>query len=480
MTRSFALALLLGMSTTMAADAGLDLVVLVDRSTSMSARRRADALLLHITVDLLVRNAAANRVEHRIAAIGFGSAAAVDIPFTPLRPAAIPTLRRRIDALRHEDRGATDVLAAFAAAESLFRTLGRSPERRRAVVLLTDGVPYVHATNMSAYQTELRDFVRAHFTRSGITVDVLLVGARNDPIWRDAGTSVVLAGRAPDQFLAQAHGVITGLAGTRTTESAPAKTNPAVDTLIVPPYLEVIVFDIFRATPRETVDVFPPGSAVSLRAGVGGVESVRLGDALATLVVPRPAPGEWTIRKSSTGARVRVLSQQFFPRGLLLRPAPTERLRKCDRVPLAYRVVDGSGAPLRILRDYAISVEIALLKPDGTAQAMAVESDPSLDSSVFRSSNTVFCDVAGRYWTDVRITTTDARGHRLDVFRDRWSGFSVAASPLACAKQAAVSPSSHAATTARSASGPSAALTIAAVTTILALVLLVVRRKTKP
>jgi hypothetical protein len=37
------------------------------------------------------------------------------------------------------------------------------------------------------------------------------------------------------------------------------------------------------------------------------------------------------------------------------------------------------------------------------------------------------CELAGRYWTDVRITTVDVNGHRLDVFRDRWSGFSVAA-----------------------------------------------------
>ena len=446
MTRLLALTLLFGLSTTIAADPGLDLIILADRSTSMAHQPRADAPLLLLTVDLLARNATANRIEHRIAVIGFGSAATVDIPFTRVRPATVPALRERIAGLRHEDRGDTDVLAAFTAAKSLFETLGPAPDRRRAIVLVTDGVPYVRGTNMSAYRTALRDFAATHFAQGGVTVDVLLIGARNDSIWQGIGTSVVLAGRGQDQLLAQAHGIITRVAGTRTAESAPAKAHPAVETLIVPPYLEVIVFDIFRATPAERVEVFPPGARVPVRAGVGGVESVRLGDALATLVVPRPAPGEWTIRKSAAGARVRVLSQQFFPRGVLVRPSPTERLRQCERVVLAYRVIDGSGAPLRTLRDYAIAVDLLLAKPDGTTVAVAVEQDASLGASTFRSVNEVFCGIDGRYWTDVRITTVDARGRHLDVFRDRWSGFSVAASPRPCTANEKTAPARNSAT----------------------------------
>jgi hypothetical protein len=154
--------------------------------------------------------------------------------------------------------------------------------------------------------------------------------------------------------------------------------------------------------------------------------SLPVGDVLATLVVPRPAPGEWTIRKSHPGARVRVLSQQFFPRGALLRPAETETLPRCNRVPLAYRVLDGRGDPLQELRDYALSLEVTLAKPDGARSTIAMERDPSLGAGGFRSTHDPLCEIAGRYWTDVRITALDAKGHRLEVFRDRWSGFSVA------------------------------------------------------
>jgi hypothetical protein len=185
------------------------------------------------------------------------------------------------------------------------------------------------------------------------------------------------------------------------------------------------VFDIFRASPAVAVDVFPPGSTTSIRAGVNGVEAVPLGDVLATLVVPRPEPGEWIIRKSRSGARVRILSQQFFPRGILLHPNQGQSPRQCDRVPLVYRVLDGSGRAFEELRDYALALEVTLAKPGGVTRTITMERDSSLGVCGFRSVQDVECDLAGRYWTDVRITT-EANGHRLDVFRDRWSGFSVA------------------------------------------------------
>src|SRR5205814_9663870 len=127
---------------------------------------------------------------------------------------------------------------------------------------------------------------------------------------------------------------------TRIAESSPAKTNPAIDTLVVPPYLEIVVFDIFRAARNASVEIFSPRSSTPIRAGTNGIMSLSVGDVLATLVVPHPAPGEWTIRKSRPDAHVRVLSQQFFPRGALLHPAETDTLRCRTRVPLAYRVLD--------------------------------------------------------------------------------------------------------------------------------------------
>ncbi len=418
-------ALLLLMSTAASAAPGLDLALLIDRSTSMAHRSGNQDVLLRMTLDLLARSAEANRVDHRIAVISFGSAARIDVPFTSVAGDQ-SNLRRSLARLHYEDLGDTNVLEAFVLADRLFRALPADRGRRRAIVLLTDGIPYVRGVNPATYQTNLRTFVTSHLAGQEITIDVLLLDSRKTAMWSELAR-VAPAGSAPDQLLPTAHGVIARLAGTRTVESAPAKRNPAIDTLVVPPYLEVIVFDIFRASRTAAVEIFPPGSTRPIQGGVDGIMSLPVGDVLATLVVPRPAAGEWTIRKSRPDARVRVLSQQFLPRGVLLHPAETETLRRCDGVPLAYRVLDGRGEPLRELREYALSLDVTVARPGGGSSSVTMIREPVLGAGGFRSVHDPVCPLPGRYWTDVRVTAVDAAGHRLEVFRDRWSGFSVGA-----------------------------------------------------
>ncbi|HEV8433875.1 MAG TPA: hypothetical protein VGR95_10720, partial [Thermoanaerobaculia bacterium] len=138
----------------------------------------------------------------------------------------------------------------------------------------------------------------------------------------------------------------------------PAKNEPDIETLVIPPYLEVVVFDVFRGARDATIDIFPPGATTALRPGTGGVESVRFGEVMATVVVPRPPAGEWTIRRSHRRARVRVLSQQFFPRGVLVAPKPGDALRQYDRVTIAYRITDTGGQPLQELAGYTLDADV--------------------------------------------------------------------------------------------------------------------------
>lgn len=425
---AIAIALLLFTSTALLASPGLDVALLIDRSTSMAHRSSHQDVLLRMTLDLLARSGEANRVNHRLAVVEFGSTATIAVPFTFVKRNDA-SLRHRLGTLRYTDRGDTDVLAALQAAEKMFRALGPDPERRQAIVLLTDGVVFVHGIDSNTYRTSLRSYATTHFARQGVTVDVLLLDSRSSAMW-STFSRVTVTGGAPDQILPRAHIVMARLAGTRTAESTPAKTNPAVETLIVPPYLEIIVFDIFRVARNASVEVFAPRSSIPIRAGANGIESLAVGDVLATLVIPHPAAGEWTIRKSRPDAHVRVLSQQFFPRGALLRPAETETPPRCAHVPLAYRVLDGSGRPLQELPDYTLAVELTLANPKGAGRTIAMEREPVLGLSAFRSTEEPTCDVAGRYWTDVRVLALDAKGRRLEVFRDRWSGFSV--SPADC------------------------------------------------
>lgn len=401
---------------------GLDLLVIIDRSASMAHRSRHQDVLLHMTADLLARDGLANRAMHRLAVIGFGSAASVELPFTSIS-GDDDELRRRLSTLRYVDRGETDVLAAFVLGEKLFREIPAGPERRRAIILLTDGFPFVRGVDAIAYRQELRRFVTDHLARNGITIDALVLDGRNKALW-SAFARVSAAGGAPDELLPQAHAVVAHLTGTLTSESVPAKSGTA-ESLILPPYLEVVVFDVFRAARDASVQIFPPGAETPIRTGANGTLSRSVGDVLATVVVPHPPPGEWTIRKSRPDARVRILSEQFFPRGTLLRPRETETLLRCTRVPLAYALLDGHGEPLRELPDHALALQLRLAGPNGSPATVAMKRDPVLGATGFRSTEDPLCNVAGRYWTDVRVTTLDAKGHRREIFRDRWSGFSV-------------------------------------------------------
>jgi hypothetical protein len=218
-------------------------------------------------------------------------------------------------------------------------------------------------------------------------------------------------------------------------ESVRSKTAAGAEHIIVPPYLELIVFDIFRAPSNATVEVYAPGSSEPLRNGDRGVEAVPLGNFLETLAVARPQPGEWIVRKSHPDAHVHVRSQHFFPRGVLLEPALAPAR---SRIRIAYQVLDAADQPLEELRGYPLSLDVILAAPDGRKQAIPMERDSSLGRAAFRTVRDAECVAAGRYWTDVRVTAEDAAGRRLEIFRDRWSGFdAIAGAPLEASAAAA-------------------------------------------
>ena len=152
---------------------------------------------------------------------------------------------------------------------------------------------------------------------------------------------------------------------------------------------------------------------------------MQFGDVLQTLAVSRPAPGEWIIRKSHPDAHVRIRSQQFFPRGVLLEPNRTTAAR--EDMHIVYQVLGDDARPLGELPDYPLSLDVTLAGPDGRKHAMALERDASSGPAAFRTSEDARCTKPGHYWTDVRVHTADAAGNRIEVFRDRWSGFTVTA-----------------------------------------------------
>lgn len=411
-------------STILRADIGLDVIVLVDRSESMASARHLSALFVPMVLDLVARNATANRVDHRIAVIGFGSAARLEVPFVWCNDRELARFRRQFEQ-PSADLGHTNFAAAFTAASRLFDTLPADPERRRSILLFTDGKPYAPSLNANAGRASLHELIATDLGARRIPLTVLLLDGDVNAMWRKLAGRVHVTGREPDQMLARSHAAITELVGTRRVEAVSGAGSEGTDHLTVPPYLEMIVFDVFRGSPDAAVELIPPAvAAAPIGSGSNDGEAIRTGDVMATYVVPRPRPGEWTIRKSHKDARVRIVSQQFFPRGVLIQPAG-ETVRQHDRVQLTYRVLDGARQPLQEVPGYPLSLELAIADPSGVRRRLPMASAADQGLGVFRSIEGLECTLSGRYWTDVKVTTLDSSGRRLDIFHDRWSGFSV-------------------------------------------------------
>src|SRR6202035_3505350 len=251
-----------GMGQTAPAGPGLDLIVLVDRSASMSGgegRAPGDphglrALLLGLALEVVARSAESNRVSHRLGVVSFGSKARVDLPLAEVRRDDLPRLRREVAAIPSGSLGNTDFLAAFAAAAKLLEALSTDAARQRAVLLVTDGVPYVPGVDVAAYRRELRAFVAAHFLGRQTALEILVLPppaaarAADRQLWRElsSGRVAEIADDRGDAFAALDR-ILAGLVGTRIAESRRAAGERRVESLLASSYLHLVVFDIYHA-----------------------------------------------------------------------------------------------------------------------------------------------------------------------------------------------------------------------------------------
>src|ERR1051325_7548399 len=84
-------------SAGMADSAGLDVLLLIDRSGSIGpADRRLENELLDLTLTLLARSARAERVRHRAGVVSFGSTARIDLPMSVIDRSALQGIRSEL------------------------------------------------------------------------------------------------------------------------------------------------------------------------------------------------------------------------------------------------------------------------------------------------------------------------------------------------------------------------------------------------
>ncbi len=421
---------------------GYDFVVIVDQSGSMSGTRgsasdehgvRND--MVKRAFQLLAKDGVLNQVTHRFGVISFGDDASIVLPLSPISPAAVDRLQNKLVAnLDNDNMGFTHFLAAFKAARRMFGAPPLAEPGKRVVLLITDGAPYVKGIRIAEYKKELKQLLETGFPHPDFQVHVV---ALNDPssnywnqyeaFWKELSHNNALKlGKDREIIFRTLSKVVGDIIGT----SSRHVPRDMYDNVVIPPYLESVVFDIFRVDPGVKVDIFSqerPGTPLSAKDK--HVTVTRIGRTIQSVAVKNPQPGSWRIRKSRPNARVDVYTQRFFPRGKLVYPTKDQSLRQFQKIPVKYRVEDGDGKPIRELPGYPLTLELSLVKPDKSRIQMkmrkSLKTAEKPGNGIYETEGEILCNQAGAYKAEIVIATKDLKNRGVTLFRDQWSGFTV-------------------------------------------------------
>lgn len=135
-------------------DVPLDIVLVLDQSGSMAydfdgnstsdnSKRRQYAMKQAVNhfIDQVAQKYDAEKANHRISIVTFGSSASQLIGWTEVGAQGANTLYGKINGLPSNPSGATNIGAGMEEAVSLINNAGSAKERSQVVILFTDGVP---------------------------------------------------------------------------------------------------------------------------------------------------------------------------------------------------------------------------------------------------------------------------------------------------------------------------------------------------
>ncbi|MCI0471870.1 MAG: VWA domain-containing protein, partial [Candidatus Aminicenantes bacterium] len=343
---------------------GFDFIVIVDQSGSMSgfAGKPSDKLgvrndMVKRAFDLVAQNGRLNTKIHRFGVISFGSTIRIDLPLSRITSNTIDSLRERLNqSLIDKNLVYTDFLSAFKAAQNMFLSPPQAEKGNRVILLITDGAPYVDGFYIYKYKDDLKRFIAASFPHPDYKLHVV---ALNDPasnywddyreFWKDLSHNQArkLENNEKEIFNALQEEV------NKILGSTPGEL--VIDNPVLPPYLESVVFDIFRIDPVVTVRIYPannPKEALFPKAP--DVIFVDVGRTIQTITVKKPHPGLWRIEKSDKDAQVNIYMQRILIHGTLLKPNSKLPIKLLEKIMFKYLVEDDDHKLLQEIPGYPL------------------------------------------------------------------------------------------------------------------------------
>ncbi len=459
---------------------GLDLVILVDQSGSMGGLNYGSSDHPAVNDSNELRFEAAKFImdwlgsasltygldlenDFRVALLDFGDTveSRLDPPIITIDPRSDQEWGPKLDELQQQvsaesfgqrNLGNTNQLLAFEHARQIFDAMdaeGLPGNRLRAIIMLTDGIPYVlppvettvqspppssdgaTATPtprtpipLDRYMADLIPYVRDNFPYPEYRI--FIVGMNDSD--RDQWGPVVRywnqvtsnnaqlverneqAGATLQQYLEELRRDMGMGPG-----GFPAECGPQV----IPPYLQLIRFNVHKVNSQDRIGLRVNNVDLNLddpsKATVTGSNSV-----IETIKIPNPEPGFWDI-VCPPDARldpkiyreeVQMVAQLLSPTGQQLQyvPAPIQ---------LKLSGYAGSALPRYADPKYRLDVEARITQPSGEAVIPLVQDEQGIYTAPFTPAE------PGTYRIGITATTQDPNGNPIELLNEDKGEFTV-------------------------------------------------------
>jgi len=373
---------------------------------------------------------------HRMAVVNFGTKTKVDLDWTDIAPQSqeewTPMVRSMKDELSAENLSFTNPKDALSEAGTMFGNLPNlnKGERKKVVILLTDGEPYLppfeewESKNLKPYKEEMATLLKTQFPTPEYTVCVV---AMNDfdsnywkywePYWASATDCVKKLAKNSDVPV-----VFTELLRSWIPKP-PGGNGDWIDIGQTPirPYLYLVVFTFFKSAEDVQVVINGPDNKPipadqMLIERNGPIERVQ---------IKRPQPGMWRTevvqKQGQEQTEVKVyretLAIQAQSSGNV-----SGQLYQYDPIDPTYTLIDQDGNVVVSYPNYPLQLKAALTQPDGANKSL----DFTAQNEQLRLNTPIVAEQPGDYQLKIEGSSLDpADNSIIPIFSDEKS-FNVA------------------------------------------------------
>ncbi len=418
-------------------DDGIDLIILLDQSGSMS---KGSAGVLPTDPDNLRIDAARYLIEYlafdnksvnpqrvnRVVVIGFGTYAKMLVNLTPLD--SEENVERAKELIVSDNLGKTSFISALEKIRDVF-PLATDAElvnntRRRIVVIITDGEPndYRAEDDDSGYQiedyfAEIGDYYEQELGIDNYPLYVVGIdkynkywdnGLKVEPWWNaiaspnpsdpnqkhtfQALNSNELTGKILD-FLCPFLGEVGASRDCRIVE---------LGTHFIPPYADMVRFSFFKYRDDSEISLYLPDDP-NRTAPIPPANGSHAGGTIAydehderteSYQIASPPAGCWQTSRKGDG-RVDVLTDISFKNSLEM-TEPSAPHPQLEPLQLAFKASYENGNPIELQAGFDIRFEAQLFDPEGNLVATPVI-EPDRNKGVYVSTNDLQTPTAGTY-----------------------------------------------------------------------------------